>query len=66
MKNGVEKGWKLKMFLNMQKLLICRLAATTTIPEWPQAAAIVSEVNDVRRVVQYHKMRERVQKGRKV
>jgi len=52
MKNGVEKGWKLKMFLNMQKLLICRLAATTTIPEWPQAAAIVSEVNDVRRVVQ--------------
>ena len=39
----MEMGWKLKMLLNMQKLLICRPAATTPVPEWPQAAAIVSE-----------------------
>ena len=42
MENGVEMGWKLKMLLIMQKLLICRPAATTPVPEWPQAA-IVSE-----------------------
>ena len=29
--------------LNVQKLLIFRHAATTPVPEWPQAAAIVSE-----------------------
>ena len=43
MENEVEVGWKLKMLLNMQKLLICRPAATTPVPEWLQAAAIVSE-----------------------
>ena len=35
--------WKLKMLFNMQQLLICRPVATTPVPEWPQAAAIVYE-----------------------
>ena len=43
MENEVEMGWKLKMLFNMKKLLICRPAATTPVPEWPQEAAIVSE-----------------------
>ncbi len=35
--------WKLKMLLNMQKVVDCRPVATIPVPEWPQAAAIVYE-----------------------
>ena len=44
-KNGKwsENVMEIKMLFNMKKLLICRPAATTPVPEWPQEAAIVSE-----------------------